>query len=342
MKLLIVTQKIDKIDDNLGFFHRWVEEFAKHATEIKVIAGYVGQIDLPINVQIFSLGKEKRRNKIYRIFNFWKLLFKNYDKADAIFFHMAPEFVLAAVPWVLFGKSKSSLWYTHKSVTWKLQLAEKLVNIIFTASRLSFRLPSKKVMYTGHAIDTEFFKPGADQRTKNSNIKIITVGRLSPSKDYETIIQACSDLKERGIGFNYSIVGAPVAPKDQKYVSNLQRLVHKLGLQGVINFMGPISYLNMPLVYNQYDIFISTSSTGSIDKAILEAMSCGLTVITTNEAFREVLPDKYFLSEKTPKNISEKILELALESRPNNLLRSLVINKHSLDSTIKSICALLS
>ena len=30
MNLLLITQKIDKDDPILGFFHRWVEEFAKH------------------------------------------------------------------------------------------------------------------------------------------------------------------------------------------------------------------------------------------------------------------------------------------------------------------------
>ena len=30
MKLLIITQKVDSADPILGFFHQWVEEFAKH------------------------------------------------------------------------------------------------------------------------------------------------------------------------------------------------------------------------------------------------------------------------------------------------------------------------
>ena len=342
MKLLIITQKVDLRDNNLGFFHGWIKEFAKHVSEVKVIASYVGEMDLPPNVQVFSLGKELHKGRIKRWWGFRCLFIRHYGQSDAVFFHMIPEFVLAAAPFLVFSKKTKALWYTHKSITWKLKLAEKLVDRIFTASRLSFRLPSKKVVFAGHAIDTDFFKPETDPKRKNNSIKIITAGRISPSKNYETIIQACSFLKNKGINFTYSIVGAPVMPKDQEYLSHLQKLVDKLDLRTQIGFTGPIPYPAMPAIYNQHDIFISTSSTGSIDKVVLEAISCGLATMTSNEAFREILPDKYFLPDKDPKTIFEKILELASESRPNNLLRSLVINNHSLSRTIHSICALLS
>jgi len=38
MKILILTQKIDKNDDILGFFHGWVAEFAQHCEKVTVIA----------------------------------------------------------------------------------------------------------------------------------------------------------------------------------------------------------------------------------------------------------------------------------------------------------------
>ena len=59
MKLLILTQKVDKNDPILGFFHRWVEEFARHCEQVTVIALGVGEYDLPQNVRVFSLGKEQ-------------------------------------------------------------------------------------------------------------------------------------------------------------------------------------------------------------------------------------------------------------------------------------------
>ncbi len=36
-RILIVTQTVDTQDPVLGFFVRWIEEFAKHAEELTVI-----------------------------------------------------------------------------------------------------------------------------------------------------------------------------------------------------------------------------------------------------------------------------------------------------------------
>ena len=73
MKLLIITQKIDQNDDILGFFHRWVEEFAKNTEKVVVIAQFVGQYNLPENIEVFSMGKEMGFSKIRQLFNFNRL-----------------------------------------------------------------------------------------------------------------------------------------------------------------------------------------------------------------------------------------------------------------------------
>ena len=61
-KLLFITQKIDKDDDVLGVYHRWVEELSKKVDKVNVICLYQGRTELPMNVRIFSLGKEKLSN----------------------------------------------------------------------------------------------------------------------------------------------------------------------------------------------------------------------------------------------------------------------------------------
>jgi hypothetical protein len=70
MKLLIITQKIDKNDPVLGFFHNWVKKFSENYESVNVICLYKGEYDLPKNVRVFSLGKEKEESKIKFILNF--------------------------------------------------------------------------------------------------------------------------------------------------------------------------------------------------------------------------------------------------------------------------------
>ncbi len=61
MKLLILTQKVDKNDDILGFFHGWIAEFARYCEKVTVVALEVHEYDLPRNVKVLSLGKEKSK-----------------------------------------------------------------------------------------------------------------------------------------------------------------------------------------------------------------------------------------------------------------------------------------
>lgn len=342
MNFIIVTQKIHKDDDNLGFFHQWVEEFARHSSRVLVIANSVGRHSLPENVEIYSLGKEKGETRALRLWNFWKIFSHHYARADAVFFHMVPEFVLAASPFLFFRHRPSALWYTHKSVTRTLKLAERLVDYIFTASELSFRLPSKKVIFTGHAIDTNSFK-SSKSKISSGTIKLLALGRISPVKDYEAIIRACSLLKSSwDRPWVLSIVGGPLMPRDEEYFESLKKMVQETGLEDRILFYGARPYTETPEIYDDHDVFISMSSTGSVDKSVLEAMASGLTVLTANEAFQSLLPAKYFLEKRSPEFLAERIKALASEVRPNLALRELVIRYHSLGNTIQRIVETLS
>lgn len=344
MNLLIVTQKIHKDDDNLGFFHRWAEEFAKHVSRVNIITNFHGISTLPANVSVYSLGKESGAGKIKRFWRFWKLFLRHYARSDVVFFHMVPEFILAVAPFFIFSSKPSALWYTHKSVTKKLKLAEKLVDYIFTASELSFRLPSKKVIFTGHAIDEEVFKPNSELPISSlESIRMVTVGRVSPVKNIETIIRACSLLKNSwDRSWIFSIVGGPIMARDQEYFNSLRKMARDVGLADRILFEGARPYTEIPEIYADNDIFISMSSTGSIDKSVLEAMSAGLTVLTANEAFQSILPDNYFLERRSPDFLAGRIKVLAREPRPNLVLRELVVRHHSLKKTIGKIVETLS
>ncbi|MBU0750314.1 hypothetical protein KKH15_02235, partial [Patescibacteria group bacterium] len=61
MKLLVVTQIVDTSDPALGFFHEWLVEFAHNCSEVIVICLKRGECNLPKNVRVFSLGKEKKQ-----------------------------------------------------------------------------------------------------------------------------------------------------------------------------------------------------------------------------------------------------------------------------------------
>src|SRR3989344_6257873 len=343
-KLLIITQKVDRSDPILGFFHRWLEEFAKNVKKLTVICLEKGEYNLPGNVKVLSLGKENLEtgfplgngvSKLLYLMRFYKYIWRERKNYDTVFVHMNPEYVILGwADWKLLGK-RIALWYVHKYVNLKLRFAEKLADKIFTASPESFRLSSRKVEITGHGIDVEKFKiQSAGRRTK---LSIITAGRISPVKNLETLIEGFSVLQNSKIDFVVKIAGGPAKKSDNIYFEKLKLTVLQKNLQNSVSFAGPISYSQIQDFYHEGDIFVNLSETGSIDKAVLEAMASGITVITSNEAFKSILPVKYFLENKTPEALAQKIKELFSESRPNLELREIVIRNHSLESLIKKV-----
>lgn len=344
MRLLILTQKIDINDDVLGFFHRWVEEFAKHCEKVIVICLQKGEYNLPENVKVLSLGKPA--NRIKYLYRFYKYIWQERKNYDAVFVHMNPEYVvLGGLLWKLLGK-KIGLWYAHGSAPFTLRIAEKLAHIIFTSTKSGFRLPSKKVNVVGQGIDSAAFQP----RNKKSNLKnqkfnIITIGRISPVKNIEILIEAVEILYKDGLKFKVDIIGGPGLPEQEAYLNGLKRMVKEKQIESVINFLGPIPNKDIASHLQAADLFVNMSHTGSLDKAILESMACGLPILTCNEALKDVLGDyksRLIFKRGDTSGLVEKILSirnLSTEdvSRMGSNLREIVSLNHSIENLITKI-----
>ena len=288
MKLLICTQKLDKNDDNLGFFHGWVLEFAKHCERVTVVALFVGAHDLPPNVRVFSLGKEHGHSRVKYLFNFYRFIIRERDNYDTVFVHMNTEYVLLGAPVWKLMKKQIGLWYTHKMVNMFLRVAERWVDVIFTASAESFRLASKKVHVMGHGIDTTLFSLGSE-KVDDGVFRIVSVGRISPVKNYETLIDAVALLDVPPQLIEVLIVGGPGTPEQEEYLHKLEAYARHSKFGDRIYFVGAVpSRGTLPYLRGAY-IFVNTSKTGSLDKAVLEAMATGIPVITSNEGLGAVL-----------------------------------------------------
>lgn len=270
MRLLIVTQAVDEGDSDLGFFVRWIEEFAKRTEHVEVICLREGKHAFPANVHVHSLGKEKSVSRIKYILYFYAYIWHLRNDYDVVFVHMNPEYVvLGSLFWRLWHK-RIALWYTHKSVNLKLRTAAAFADIIFTASKESFRIRNKKVHAMGHGIDTDFFSP-------DTNIVrgdwMLSVGRLMKSKRHDLAIRKAVEE-----GRELRIAGE--GPERQP----LEALGHELG--ATVHFLGGLTQIELRDEYRRASYLVHTSETGSLDKVVLEALACGLPVRTHNPALK--------------------------------------------------------
>ena len=199
MKLLICTQVVDKNHPILGFFHRWIEEFAKHYESVHVICLYEGEHLFPAHVHVHSLGKEGGESRVKYLIRFYAYIWNLRNEYDNIFVHMNQIYVILGAPlWRLLGK-RIGLWYAHGAVSISLKFAERLTNHVFTASAESFKILSKKILITGHGIDTEHFMP----TNVPKDLDLITVGRITQSKNLDTLIDLFARIRsERDVIFS--------------------------------------------------------------------------------------------------------------------------------------------
>lgn len=270
MRVLITTQALDANDPVLGFFVRWVEEFSKHCESVEILCLRAGAYNLPPNVRVHSLGKERGAARLVRWLRALRYIIGLHNNYDAVFVHMNPEYVIAAGWfWRILGK-RIALWYTHKQVDCKLRIASLFTHVIFTASKESFRLTSKKVHVVGHGIDASFFSPDA---SVPRGAHWLSAGRLNKSKRHDLCIR-----EAHVAGQTLRIAG------DGPERDNLQSLARELHAK--IVFLGGVTQTQLRDEYRRAALFIHRSETGSLDKVVLEALACGCPVNTTDPALK--------------------------------------------------------
>ena len=343
MKLLICTQIIDTNDSNLGFFHRWVEEFALHCEQVTVVCLKRGDYQFPSNVRVLSLGKEEGTSKLTRVIRFYRYIIECRKNYDAVFVHMNAEYaVLGGWLFKRWGK-KVSLWYAHKSVTPVLQFAMRFIDIVFTVAPESFKISSEKVRAVGHGIDTELFKP--DIRESSIETRIITTGRIAQSKHLAEMLDVLDVLHARNELFTFTVVGEPTNAEESRYATMLRQEIGKRPYNAKVFMRGGLLHDNLPKVLNLQDIFFNFATTGNMDKAGLEALATGVPVLSTNESFKQLLhPFDLFVPSNHPALIADALQKFVSKGDKEKsaiaaTLRNKVVAEHSLTRLIPKIIA---
>lgn len=354
MKLLMITRKIDSDDWLAGHSFEWAKKLSSKLLasggSLTVICQEVGNRG-EMAAEVYSLGKETGAGRFMQLKNFARLAGRLVPQADGIFCHQNPEYAIAVSPWAkLYGKKIVS-WYTHRSVTWKTRVMLAVSAAVLTASKLSFRLPSPKVEAVGHGIDTGKFTPSqSPPKTgggKAGAFKIITVGRISPVKNLEVLIEAARILayEEGRRDFLVEIYGEIGLASQQDYLNKLKAMVLQKDLDGFVHFKSSIPHSQVVPVYQSASAFVNLSSTGSLDKAVLEAMSCEVPVVTSNEAFAQMLSpfaEQCFMNKADARALAGKLAALYALKLSDRLalaanLRRIVLAEHSLDKLAQKI-----
>jgi len=329
MKLLICTQKVDRDDPILGFFHAWIVEFAKNFEFVTVVCLYEGKHDLPENVKVLSLGKEERQSRLQYLIHFYWYIITERKNYDAVFVHMNQIYiVLGGILWKILGK-EISLWYTHRAISMDLKIATFFSNKIFTASKESFTLPSNKVSVMGHGIDINKFVKNKEY--PHNDLSILSVGRITRIKNIETLIEAIKILKDKNIKFICRILGPIITEDDQIYKEILRKSILDKDLEKNILFLDPVSNDDIKEYYWNSDININLTPTGGMDKVVLEGIIAKSIPLTSNKTFKEIFGDyseQLIFEYQNPVDLANKIVDIKIVL-DNNKIKNYLFNRVS-------------
>jgi glycosyltransferase involved in cell wall biosynthesis len=190
-----------------------------------------------------------------------------------------------------FWKKANYLNKTKALFIWPLMVVQdfltvKTANAIIAVSQSEkdifindYKCPSERVFVIENGVNVKRF---AFKTKKDSSIlNIIFVGILGERKNVEKIFSVIKVLAEKGMSPILTIVGRG----DKNYISKLKSISKDLDIDKRIIWKGYISYLELPNIYAENDILLLLSHSEGLPKVILEALSCGLKVVSSRSFY---------------------------------------------------------
>lgn len=338
LRLLLFNLATDEDDPVLGFTSGWIRALAARCASVDVITMRAGRFDLPANVRVRSVGKEKGHSVPRRIGAFYRVLFQalREGSVDGCFSHMMPAFTVLGSPVLRALRIPLVTWYAHPSLTRTLKLAHHLSDRMVASLPTAYPYRRDKLTVVGQGIDITRFSPGG---VEDDPPLLLSVGRLSAVKDHPTLIAAAAHLQAAGERFRLALVGGPVTPTDEVYVRELRAQVEARSLGGRVEWVGPVPPAALTGWYRRCAAHVNLTRTGSGDKSALEAMSCGRPSLVANEGFRDTLgphAERLWFAQGDVAGLARRLrdvlhLTVAERARLGGELRQRVVERHALD-----------
>ncbi|GIU82977.1 MAG: glycosyltransferase family 1 protein [Acidobacteria bacterium] len=187
------------------------------------------------------------------------------------------------------------------------------INVLSSYARESFikqGVDPKKIIVTPYGIDTEKFRPKAAS-VNEKKVRILYVGRMELLKGVQYLLEAFAALKRKDVELH--LVG-PILPE-------MLPLLKKYSDER-IKLFGAVNHEDLPKFYQDSDIFVFPSINDAFGLVVLEAMACGLPVITTeNSCAHDVINDGkngFIVPIRDARAIKEK-LEMLIECEETRL-----------------------
>ena len=275
---------------------------------------------LPKNIKVRCLPVKSSKNVLYTVAKFFLIIFHvrkiiKEEKPNSILSFMDyPNIVsiisnylagrkarvnisIHTVPELHLKKYSNSKWNASISMLMKLlyNRADKIIavsNFIKSDLIRGYNIEESRVMVIYNPVNIEKIDALASEEISDQWFReevpvVISVGRLSKEKGYDTLLRAFAIAREKS-DIRLAILGEGEEKK------SLEELGRKLGIERDIVFLG---YKNNPYKYmKRASIFVLSSLYEGFPNVLIEAMACGVPLIST---MYNLCPSEIIVHEKT-------------------------------------------
>jgi glycosyltransferase involved in cell wall biosynthesis len=169
-----------------------------------------------------------------------------------------------------------------------LHAAQRVFSVSGSLRRLALELgtPAEKTEVVGNGIDITRFYPVDRTAARNkyalpqNAVVLVSVGALVERKGMQRVIDCLPALLAQHPGLHYLIVGSGGPEGDNR--AELEAQVARLGLTARVHFSGALPPDELKWALSASDVFVLATRNEGWANVFLEAMACGLPVVTTD------------------------------------------------------------
>ncbi len=223
------------------------------------------------------------------------------------------------------------------NITFQKAAAVHCVSEDIRAAASRYGLAPCKARVIHPAVDPDFFHPGDRTKSATESFNIITTGSLIWRKGFDYALIAVRLLLDQGIPTHFHIIG------DGPEYSRLLYTIGDLHLEENVNLHGHLTPLEVRHRLQEADVFLLSSLSEGISNAVLEAMACGLPVVTTDcGGMTEAVTDGMeglVVPVRNPEAMAAALARLASEPKLAHYLgqaaRQRILKEFTIDRQIK-------
>jgi teichuronic acid biosynthesis glycosyltransferase TuaC len=145
--------------------------------------------------------------------------------------------------------------------------------------------PSHRIRVIPNGVDTERFRPMDRAAARAAcglpadRTLVLAVGGLYEGKGHHLVVEALPRLVRRRPDLLYTVVGGE--RPGERYREGLEALARRLGVASHVHLAGPRPPEELPAWYAAADLFCLATRSEGWANCLLEALACGLPVVTT-------------------------------------------------------------